>query len=306
MQNKLKLRRLVNKIRKSRYRGVTPIIATILILAIVIAGVVIGFVQILPYIEGSRVETGSASVQSSLIKIDNIIWDMISDSSGYYFPDSVPSRKLQVSLPIGSLKSDPNQNRVIYEPMLCPSGTCPGFNTSSPSYVNDTFGALLHSFSSNYALIPENSLEYLTGADPFIRRDMVAYVSLTSAVTEEQSSTNLTLYRKNNKHFVELSYRPKVFVTQSIVNGFPTYNIGLFFIKIKFASSFVGTTNVFLKLTGTNITETTLIGSSGDSFQVLFSIGGLQKAYAEVSASLGGFSTYYRVSATTYEFSISG
>ena len=71
----------MKKFNRSKFRGVTPIIATVLILALVIAGVVIAFVQILPYIEQSRVETGSAAVQSSLINFDNTIWDMIGDSS---------------------------------------------------------------------------------------------------------------------------------------------------------------------------------------------------------------------------------
>ena len=53
MQFIRKLTKLKNKIRKARSRGVTPIIATVLILGLVIAGVVIGFVQILPYIEES-------------------------------------------------------------------------------------------------------------------------------------------------------------------------------------------------------------------------------------------------------------
>jgi len=301
----LKLIRLLSKISRSRYKGLTPIIATLMILGLVIAGVVIGFVQIVPYIEQSRVETGSASVQSSLIRLDNFIWDMIGDSSGYYFPDSVPSRKLQMSLPIGVLKNDPTLNEVIYEPIYCPSGACPGFNPVGPEYVNNSYGALRHSFSSNYALLPENSIEYLTGSNPFQRRDMVAYSSLTTSVTEELSSTNLTLYRDNFDHFVELSYRPKVFVTQSIVNGLPTYNVGVFFIKLNVSSNFIGVSNLFIKLTGTSINKTTIIGSSGDSFQLLFSIGGTQKAYAEYSASLGGFSTYYKVTATIYEFSIS-
>ena len=301
MNSNVFFRRILNKISRAKRRAVSPIIATVLILALVIVGVVIGFVQILPYIEQSRVETGSASVQSSLIKFDNVIWDMIGDSSGYYFPDSVPSRKLQITLPIGVLENDPTLNTMTYEPVYCPLKVCTSVPANS---VTDSYGALRHKFSSNYPLIPENSIEYLTGSNPFQRRSMVAYSSLTTAVTDEQSSTNLTLYRENTDHFVELSYRPKVFVTQSIVNGNPTYNVGIFFIKLNVASSFIGTTNVFIKLQSTSIQETTLTGTAGDSFQVLFSIGGTQSAYAQYSASLGGFTTYYKVSTTTYVFSI--
>lgn len=304
LNKKLKSIFLKKSLFTSKHRAVTPIIATILILALVVSGVVIGFVQIIPYIEQSQVETGSASVQSSLIKIDNVFWDMIGDSAGNYFPDSLPSRKLQVTLPIGSLENIPNENNISYEPMHCPLSVCPASFTAG--VVNNSYGALKHKFSSTYVLIPADTIEYLTGADPFQRRDMVAYSSLTSSTSEDQSATNLTLSRDNIDHYVELSYRPKIFVTQSIENGVPTYNVGIFFIKLTVASAFIGTTNVFIKLTKTTINENILNGTSGDSFQVLFQIGNTINAYAELSASLGGFTTQYIVKATTYHFSISG
>jgi hypothetical protein len=305
-QRFINLDRLIRlKLLRKKVRGVTPIIATILILAMVIAGVVIGFVQIVPYIERSKIETDAASIQSTLIKVDNAIWDMIGDSAGQYIPDSVPSSKLQITIPLGVLETISTRNRVEYEPIYCPAGACATTFSGGVNDVIDNYGVFSHSFSSNYALLPENSLQYLTGSDPYQRRETISYSSITSSISDEQSSSNMSLYRNGFNHYVELSYRPKIFVTQSIENGQPTYNIGLFFIQLQGSSSFSGTTNVFLKYKGTSIKETLLSGVTGDSFSLLTQIDNdALTAYASFTAFPGGFTTFYKVTAITHVFSI--
>ena len=303
-----KISSLLYKINQKRFeRGVTPIIATILILALVVAGVAIGFVQIIPYIDRSKVETDAASIQSSLIQIDNMIWDMISNSAGSYIPDSVPSRQLQITIPIGSLSTIETRNNVSFEPVKCLLGSCPTITSADPNYFTNTYGVLSHTFSSNYVLLPENTLEYLSGSNPYQRRDAVSVSDLTSSISDEQSATNISLYRVGYDHYVELSYRPKIFITQSIVNGNPTCNVNIYLVKLTGSTSFIGTTNLFLKYLGDTIKQTTFTGVSGVSFEVQMAVGSSAfGSYATFNAAPGGFSSYYVVTVTTHTFSISG
>ena len=302
--------RTLKKIQKRTQRGVTPIIATLLILAMVIAGVVIGFTQIMPYIERSKVETDASSMQSSLIKIDNAIWDMISNSAGSYIPDSVPSRKLQLTIPLGSLETFPNTNNVTYEPRPCNGPTqnsCPTSFDTSPT--SQSLGILSHTFSSSYTLIPENTLEYLTGSNPYQLRDPVSYTSITSSTSDDQSASNISLYRIGYNHYIDLSYRPKILVSQTIENGAPVYNVNVFLIKLTGSTSFIGTTNVFLKYQGATVDQTTLPGTSGNGFELLMYVGpgtGTPTSYAYFPTAPGGFTTLYKVTVTTHTFSLSG
>lgn len=297
----------LNKLRKKSQRGITPIIATILILALVVAGVVIGFVQIIPYIERSKVETDASSIQSTLIKMDNVIWGMISDSAGSYIPDSVPSRKLQVTIPIGSLDTLSNTNNVTYQPYPCPSPTsCP--TSFDASAVSQSLGVISHTFSSSYTLLPENTLEYLTGSNPYQLREPVSYTSISSSISDDYSATNISMYRLGYNHFIDLSYRPKIIVSQTIENGQPVYNVNVFLIKLTGSTSFIGTTNVFLKYAGSTVEHTNLVGSSGSSFELLMSVGSSTNsptAYAQFNAAPGGFTTLYRLTVTTHTFSLS-
>ena len=301
-----------SKVKKRVQRGITPIIATIMILALVVAGVVIGFDQIMPYIERSKVETDTASIQASLISVDNSIWSMISDSAGSYIADSYPSRRMQLTVDIGSLSVYQTSNNVTFEPFLC-SGNCTpdaiplaDFNNSFNSFSTDTYGIFSHIFSTSNVLLPDNTLEYLTGSNPYQRRDPVSYVSLTSSVTDEQSVSNISMYRNGYTHYIDLSYRPKIFVTQTIINNNPTYNINIFLIKIVGTTSFVGTANMFLKYSGSTIKQTTLTGHVNDGFSLLMSVDGNIGTYAVFNAAPGGFTTIYRVTSTVQTFTISG
>lgn len=306
----LKIKLMVRSLNKRRLsRGITPIIATVLILALVVAGVVIGFVQIMPYIERSKVETDAASIQSSLIKIDNVIWDMISDSAGSYLPDSVPSRQLQITIPIGSLSTLSTRNNVTFQPIYyTPSNsTLPAtFNRTLSTFSTGTYGVLSHTFSSNYVLLPENTLEYLTGSNPYQRRSAVSVSDLTSSISDDQSATNISLYRIGTTHYMDLSYRPKIFISQTIENGNPTENVNIFLIKLIGSTTFIGTTNVFIKYEGASVNQTTKIGHAGDSFEILMSAGTSTDVYAPFSAAPGGFTSFYKVTVTVQTFSISG
>lgn len=304
----LKLEKKLTKLQKKFFgRAITPIIATILILALVVAGVVIGFVQIVPYIERSKVETDASSMQGSLIQIDNTIQDMISNSAGSYIPDSVPSRRMQITVGIGTLDILESRNNVTFEPVKCAGACNTTFNSVDPNFSTGTYGVLSHSFSSTYTILPANTLEYVTGSNPYQRRAVVSYSSLTSSVSDEQSATNISMYRVGNNQYIELSYRPKIFVTQTIENGNPTYNVNIYLVRLLGTTSFVGTSNMFIKYSGASIQESTLTGVYGDSFQLLMQVDNTAAtSYALFSAAPGGFITDYHVITTIQTFTISG
>lgn len=292
----------LRKIQRKSRRGVTPIIATILILAMVIAGVVIGFTQIVPYIERSKVETDASSMQSSLIKIDNVIWEMVSDSAGSYIPDSVPSRKLLITIPIGSLEPNTKENNVTY------SVHCTGNCVNPYSSPNSTsLGVLSHTFSSNYVLLPENTLQYLTGPDPYQKRHTISYNSISTSISEDQSATNISLYRIGNNHYIDLSYRPKIIISQSILNNQPNYNINMFLVKLTGTTQFIGTTNLFLKFLGTTISQRTITGYANSVFNLDISVDGINATslFTPLDAAPGGFTTYFNFNIITYTFSFS-
>ncbi len=310
----MKLDKKLTKIQKKFYhRAITPIIATILILALVVAGVVIGFVQIVPYIERSKVETDASSIQGSLIKVDNVIWDMIGDSAGSYIPDSVPSRRMQITVGIGTLSIIESRNNVTFEPFLCTPSNCTApltsadFVSTNSYYSTGTYGVFSHTYSSTYTIMPADTLEYVTGSNPYQRRSVVSYSSISSSIADDQSSTNISMYRIGYNQYIELSYRPQIFVTQTIENGNPTFNVNIFLVQLLGTTSFVGTSNMFLKYSGSSIKETTLSGVSGDSFQLLMNVdnSGAQ-SYAVFNAAPGGFTTNYKVTTTTQTFTISG
>ena len=294
-------RKAIRNIYKKSRRGVTPIIATILILAMVIAGVVIGFTQIVPYIERSKVETDASTIQSTLIKIDNIVWDMISDSAGSYIPDSVPSRKLLITVPIGSLEPITTQNSVTYF-TSCSSCTNPGQYSASNT---TTLGAFSHTFSSNYVLLPDNTLLYLTGSDPYQRRNTISYNSISSSLVEDQSATNISLYRIGYDHYVDLSYRPKIIVSQSIQNNQLNYNINLFLVKLTGSTQFIGTTNLFVKFLGTTVDQRSMTGGSSSQFSLNIGVDGVDASslVPSLSGAPGGFITNYNFNIITYTFS---
>ena len=117
------------------------------------------------------------------------------------------------------------------------------------------------------------------------------------------------MYRVGYNHYIDLSYRPKILVSQTIENGAPVYNINVFLIKITGSTSFIGTTNVFLKYLNSAVDKITLNGTVNQGFELLMQVGsgiGTTVSYAYIPTAPGGFTTFYKVTVTTHTFSLSG
>lgn len=297
------------KISKIR-RGISPIIATLLLFAMVTASVVIGFLQILPYMEQTRVETGAAQIQGSLIRVDENIWSMISDS-GIYLPGSFPTQQISLNLPIGALETNVLSNQISYQPVFCNTGSnCTTFDTFDPTYHTGSLGTLHHQFTSTFDLIPERSLEYLTGSSPNEIRDIVAFAAIGATTTTELTSTNLTLSRIANLHSIELSYRPKVFMTQTIDNNRPTYQVGLSLINITGTGVFAGASTLKLIYKGATVTQTILMEDdpntlANDVFELLIDVGGQTTSVATIDLFQDGLFVVYKLTTVIYNFEIS-
>ncbi|MHA1237093.1 MAG: hypothetical protein ACTSQ9_05475 [Candidatus Hodarchaeales archaeon] len=61
-------------------RGVSPVLATVIIFGLIITGVMVTFIQVIPYIEQAQSEQTISSVRNSFIELDNTL----EDSEQYY------------------------------------------------------------------------------------------------------------------------------------------------------------------------------------------------------------------------------
>ncbi|MHA2365474.1 MAG: hypothetical protein ACXAC7_16070 [Candidatus Hodarchaeales archaeon] len=291
-------------------RAISPILASILLLGLVTAGVVIGFLQIYPYMQRTQAENTSSAVEGSLSRLNQNILEMINEA-GLYLPGSSPSRMVSINLPLGVLSSPSENTNLTYQVVTCDgsNSTTSCSNTSDPNFFDTTTAVptqtslefLQHYFSLNYDLLPVGTLQYLSGSNPNQERDPVAYTGIGS-IQEEDSSTNLSLYRDNSAHYIDLSYRPKVFLTQTIENNAITYNTGLYLINISVLGSFSGATSLKLTLKSTTISETSLTSTSATKIQLHMDVDGERGIYASVTR-FG--TTTYKLSTIVYYFEIS-
>jgi len=61
-------------------RGVSPVLATIIIFGLIITGVMVTFIQVVPYIEQAQSEQTISSVKNGFVDLDNTIKSLISES----------------------------------------------------------------------------------------------------------------------------------------------------------------------------------------------------------------------------------
>ncbi|HKZ42413.1 MAG TPA: hypothetical protein VJ044_15735, partial [Candidatus Hodarchaeales archaeon] len=96
-------RRLLRSIR----RGVSPVIATIMLIGLMTIGTLIGFFQVIPFVEQAKVESGIGSVQTSFINLDSSIFDLILNGEG--------KRTVSFNQPSGLLEFAPGQNNYHFQ-----------------------------------------------------------------------------------------------------------------------------------------------------------------------------------------------
>ena len=62
-----------NKIIMKRRLGISPVLATVMIFGLILAGVMLTFIQVIPYIEKAQSEENISSVRNSFLDLDMTI-----------------------------------------------------------------------------------------------------------------------------------------------------------------------------------------------------------------------------------------
>ena len=190
-----------NRWRK-KTRGVSPVLATIIIFGLIITGVMVTFIQVVPYIEQAQSEQTISSVKNSFIDLDNTLKSLISESG-----DPGGFRTVLFTKPAGTLDFTPNQFTISLS-----------LNDQDSNSVYDFFdeqeiGILDWVYSSPRAVLPRGTSKYLTGPDPYKNRDQTVLTGMFSN-TEYKELTNLTLsHQSDRKHHITLNYRMAVYLT---------------------------------------------------------------------------------------------
>lgn len=193
-------------------RGVSPVLATVIIFGLIITGVMITFVQVVPYIEQAQSEEAIATTSNSFLELDTTIKSLISESGA---PGGF--RTVLFNKPAGRVEFDPA--RYSYRLRLLDQDENLVYNLFE-DLTDDitgflTIGVLDWTYNSPRAVIPRGTTKYLTGPDPYKIRDPI-FVSGTFSSTDYLDLTNLTLsHLDDRRHHVTLNYRISIYLTIS-------------------------------------------------------------------------------------------
>jgi hypothetical protein len=201
----------INKIFSKR-RGVSPVLATVIIFGLIITGVMITYVQVVPYIQQAQSEEAITTTSNSFLELDTTIKSLISESGA---PGGF--RTVLFNKPAGRIEYDPD--RYLYGLKLLDQDENLVFNILE-EITNDSTGALAIGaldwiYNSPRAVIPRGTTKYLTGPDPYKYRDPI-FLTGTFSSTDYQDLTNLTLsHLKDRRHHITLNYRISIYLTIS-------------------------------------------------------------------------------------------
>jgi hypothetical protein len=207
-QLKLKLRNIFSK-----KRGVSPVLATVIIFGLIITGVMITYVQVVPYIQQAQSEEAITTTSNSFLELDTAIKSLISESGA---PGGF--RTVLFNKPAGRIEYDPE--RYLYGLRLLDQDENLVFNILEEISDDTTGGAISIGvldwiYNSPRAVIPRGTTKYLTGPDPYKFRDPI-FLTGTFSSTEYLDLTNLSLsHLDDRRHHVTLNYRISIYLTIS-------------------------------------------------------------------------------------------
>ncbi|MFX0049860.1 MAG: hypothetical protein ACFFAJ_01610 [Candidatus Hodarchaeota archaeon] len=198
---KLKLNIAGTLIRKRH--GVSPILATVIIFGLIIVGVMVTFVQIVPYIEQAKSEEAVSTVSNSFIKIDTAIKSLLSESGT---PGGL--RTIFITKPSGKIDYDPTHHYISLR--LLDQDR----NSVHTIIDQQAISVLDWVYNCPRAIVPRGTTKYLTGPNPYEIREPVFLTGPFSS-TSFQDLTNLTLTNEktDRNHHIRLNYRVSIYVT---------------------------------------------------------------------------------------------
>lgn len=212
---------IINKILVKKRLGISPVLATVMIFGLILAGVMLTFIQVVPYIERAQSEENISSVRNSFLNLDRTINSLLSESGS---PGGF--RTVLFTKPAGRIMFE-NDTYLISLKLLDQSD-----NEVHSILDSESVGLLDWVYSSPASILPRGTSKYLTGSDPYKIRDPV-YLTGPFASTENNEITNLTLsnVRFDRKHHMTLNYRISVYLTIS-TNPEPEIKFQIFLIRL--------------------------------------------------------------------------
>ncbi|MFW9855825.1 MAG: hypothetical protein ACFFFG_12240 [Candidatus Thorarchaeota archaeon] len=187
----------------SRHRSVSPILAAVIIFALILVGVMVTYIQIIPFIDRAQTEESITAVRNSFLELDSTIKSLISESGA---PGGFSTILMQV--PSGQIDYTPESyhvglrlvdrnDQLVYNI----------FNDIDPQDGILDIGILDWVYNSPQAVLPRGSFQYLTGPNPYEIRDQV-FITGPFSTTAWPDITNLTLSHQNDRrHHISLNYR---------------------------------------------------------------------------------------------------
>jgi hypothetical protein len=213
---------IVAKICKRKRQGISPVLATIMIFGLIISGVMITFIQVIPYIEQAQSEEAVSTVRNSFLELDTAIKSLLSESNN---PGGF--RTVLFTKPAGRIDFDPNFYR--YSLRLYDSSTDSDFEY----YIlrNQDIGVLDWNYNSPREILPRGSTKYVTGPDPYKTRSSVILTGIFASTTY-QDLTNLELSHLDDRlHHITLNYRISIYLSIS-TNPEPEIYFQIFLIQL--------------------------------------------------------------------------
>ncbi|MFX1285240.1 MAG: hypothetical protein ACFFB5_16425 [Promethearchaeota archaeon] len=183
-------------------RSVSPVLATVIIFGLIITGVMITFVQVIPYIEQAQSEEAIAAARNSFLELDSTIKALLSESGT---PGGF--RTVLFSKPAGTIHFI--DDRYHFSLRLLDQDD----NIVHEIFEEQEIGALDWIYNSPRSVLPRGSTKYLTGPDPYKTRDPIFLTGVFSSV-DYQDLTNLTLsHLDDRRHHITLNYRISIYLT---------------------------------------------------------------------------------------------
>lgn len=221
---KLNLKNLGNKVEflLKKRTGISPILATVIIFALILTGVMVTFIQVIPYIEQAQSEEAISSVRNSFTDLDNTIDSLISESGT---PGGF--RTILLSKSAGKIDFDPSRHEISLRLI----------DGNSKNLVHGIFeeqeiAVLDWEYNSPRSILPRGTTQYLIGPNPYEKRDHI-FITGPFASTDYQDITNLTLSHLNDRrHHIILNYRISIYIS-IVTQPNPEIRFQVYFISLK-------------------------------------------------------------------------
>jgi hypothetical protein len=202
-------------------RGISPILATVIIFGLIITGVMVTFIQVVPFIEQAQSEETIAVVRNSFIDLDSAIKTLISESGT---PGGF--RTIIFNKPSGRLDYE-SDHYFISLKLLDQDDT-----SVYDFFELQEISALDWIYNSPRSVLPRGTSKYLTGPSPYEIRNRV-FLTGPFSTTDYQDITDLTLsHLDDRRHHITLSYRISIYLTIT-TQPQPEIRIQVFLILLK-------------------------------------------------------------------------